>query len=88
VQAGATTAAHAQQLAGLPPTETTALEALLKAGVVREADPGAYYLDQPGSRPRWMTKRRLAGLVIVLAVALLLLVAVIAARSPLGAPAR
>lgn len=59
--------------------EATALDALLRARVVHEAAPGAYYLEESGRRPRWMTKRRLAGLLFALLVVLLLAVVVIGA---------
>jgi len=74
-EAGATTAAHAQQLVGLPLMEMAALETLLRTGVVCEAAPGSYYLVERDEGAWWMTRRRRAGLVFALVVLILALVA-------------
>jgi len=70
---GAHSSARAQPLAGLSGLEKRRLGRLLRAGAVRELDPGKYFVDAAGLEA-YINSRRLraalvlAALVVVLAV--------------------
>ena len=46
-EAGATSPKHAQSIRDLAPPEQNQIRALLSAGIIRESEPGRYYLDEP-----------------------------------------
>ncbi|HEU4564544.1 MAG TPA: hypothetical protein VFS05_07845 [Gemmatimonadaceae bacterium] len=82
-RAGATAPGAASALADLAPDEAERLRRLLAAGIVREAAPGAYFLDEGALRDRVARRRPL-----VTALVALLLGALIVAGALLIASTR
>lgn len=69
-RAGAVTAERAQPLYALGLTESHAVARLRRRAVLREASPGAWYLDEPTWEAARCTRRRLA--LALIAIALIL----------------
>ena len=67
-RAGAVSAEHAQPLYAIGLTESHAVARLRRRAVLREASPGAWYLDEPSWEAARCTRRRLALAMIAIAL--------------------
>lgn len=71
MRANAVTAEAAQPLDGLPWAQARRLRRLVDADVVREAQPGRFYLHAPALADRLTSRRRRAAVLLAAVIALM-----------------